>query len=533
MDDTVVDLSRLQFAITAFYHFLFVPLTIGLAFILAIMESVYVMTGKQVYKDMVQYWGKLFGINFALGVTTGLTMEFQFGTNWAYYSHYVGDVFGAPLAIEGLMAFFLESTFIGLFFFGWDRLNKYQHLMVTWLVAIGSNLSALWILIANGWMQNPVGAEFNFETMRMEMTSFSELIFNPVAQVKFVHTVSAGYVTGAMFVLAISGYFMLTKRDLPFARRSFAIASSFGLASILSVIVLGDESGYELGDVQRTKLAAIEAEWETQPAPADFTLIGIPNEETMHTDYAIKIPYALGLIATRSLDKEVTGIKELIEQHEVRIRSGMGAYGLLQELKAGNDTPENIAAFNEVKKDLGYGLLLKRYTDNVVDATEEHIKQAAKNTIPAVKPMFFNFRIMVGLGFLMLFLIAASFYFSARHTAEHQRWLLKALLICLPAPWIACEMGWFVAEFGRQPWSIGEILPTALSVSSRSVTDLWISLGGFIVFYTGLLIVEMYLMIKFAKLGPSALHTGRYFWEQQKAGGLDTVVAQQSRQDLV
>lgn len=533
MDDTVVDLSRLQFAITAFYHFLFVPLTIGLAFILAIMESVYVMTGKQVYKDMVKYWGKLFGINFALGVTTGLTMEFQFGTNWAYYSHYVGDVFGAPLAIEGLMAFFLESTFIGLFFFGWDRLTKYQHLMVTWLVAIGSNLSALWILIANGWMQNPVGAEFNFETMRMEMTSFSELIFNPVAQVKFVHTVSAGYVTGAMFVLAISAYFMLKKRDLPFARRSFAIASSFGLASILSVIILGDESGYELGDVQRTKLAAIEAEWDTHEAPAAFTLIGWPNEETQHTDYAIKIPYALGLIATRSLDEEVTGIKDLISEHEVRIRSGMGAYGILQELKAGNDTQENIAAFNEVKKDLGYGLLLKRYTDNVVDASEEQIQMAAQDTIPRVVPMFFTFRIMVGLGFIMLFLIAASFYYSAKHTAEHQRWLLKALIVCLPAPWIACEMGWFVAEFGRQPWSIGEILPTALSVSSRSASDLWLSLGGFIVFYTGLLIVEMYLMIKFARLGPSALHTGRYFWEQEKTGGIEVAMPQQSRKDLV
>ena len=202
--ESVVELSRLQFAITAMYHFLFVPLTLGLSFMLVIMEAVYVMTGKEIYKDMTKFWGKLFGINFALGVTTGITMEFQFGTNWAYYSHYVGDIFGVPLAIEGLMAFFLESTFIGLFFFGWDRLSKVQHLGVTFLVAIGSNLSALWILIANGWMQNPVGAEFNYETMRMELTSFAELFFNPVAQVKFVHTVAAGYVTGAVFVLGIS-----------------------------------------------------------------------------------------------------------------------------------------------------------------------------------------------------------------------------------------------------------------------------------------------------------------------------------------
>jgi len=514
MDETLVDLSRLQFAITAFYHFLFVPLTLGLAFILAIMETVYVMTGKEIYKDMVKYWGKLFGINFALGVTTGLTMEFQFGTNWAYYSHYVGDIFGAPLAIEGLMAFFLESTFIGLFFFGWDRLTKLQHLVVTWLVAIGSNLSALWILIANGWMQNPVGAEFNFTTMRMEMTSFSELIFNPVAQVKFVHTVSAGYVTGAMFVLAISAYFMLKKRDLPFARRSFAIAASFGLASILSVIVLGDESGYELGDVQRTKLAAIEAEWDTHEAPAAFTLIGWPNEETMTTDYAVKIPFLLGLIATRSIDEEVSGIKDLIAEHELRIREGMKAYALLLQLKSGDKLAETIAAFNEVKDDLGYGLLLKRYTENVVDATEQQIKSAARDTIPRVAPMFWTFRIMVGLGVLMLILIGLSFYYSNKGVVESKTWLLKALLISLPAPWIACEMGWFVAEFGRQPWSIGEVLPTALSVSTRSVNDLWMSLTGFIVFYSGLLVVEFYLMFRFARLGPSSLHTGRYHFEQ-------------------
>lgn len=514
ISESLVDLSRLQFAITAFYHFLFVPLTLGLSFILAIMESAYVLSGKQVYKDMTKFWGKLFGINFALGVTTGLTMEFQFGTNWAYYSHYVGDIFGAPLAIEGLMAFFLESTMIGLFFFGWDRLSKVQHLVVTWLVAIGSNMSALWILIANGWMQNPVGAEFNFDTMRMEMMSFTEVIFNPVAQVKFVHTVSAGYVTGAMFVLAISAYYMLKKRDLPFARRSFAIASSFGLASILSVIILGDESGYEIGDVQKVKLAAIEAEWETHEAPAAFTLFGIPDQENMETDYAIKIPYALGLIATRSVTEEVTGLKDLMAEHEVRIRNGMVAYDLLTQIKAGDRSDETMADFKSRVDDLGYGLLLKKYVENPAEATEADIQRAVDNSIPAVAPMFFTFRIMVGLGFLMLILIGLSFYYSAKGTAENQRWLLYALLFSLPAPWIACEMGWFVAEFGRQPWSIGEILPTHLSASTRSVTDILLSLAGFIAFYTVLLIVEMYLMISFARLGPSSLHTGRYHWEQ-------------------
>ncbi|HEY0664385.1 MAG TPA: cytochrome ubiquinol oxidase subunit I, partial [Thiobacillaceae bacterium] len=205
-------LSRVQFGMTALYHFLFVPLTIGLSILLAMMESVYVMTGRTVWRDMTQFWGKLFGINFAMGVATGITLEFQFGTNWAYYSHYVGDIFGVPLAIEGMMAFFLESTFVGLFFFGWQRLSKLQHLAVTWLVAIGSNLSALWILIANGWMQNPVGAAFNIDTMRMEVTDMAAVILNPVAQAKFVHTVAAGYVTGAVFVLAISSWYLLHGR---------------------------------------------------------------------------------------------------------------------------------------------------------------------------------------------------------------------------------------------------------------------------------------------------------------------------------
>src|SRR5487761_2790734 len=301
----VVDLSRLQFAATAFYHFLFVPLALGLSFLLAIMETVYVMTGKEIYRDMTKFWGKLFGINFALGVTTGLTMEFQFGTNWAYYSHYVGDIFGVPLAIEGLMAFFLEGTFIGLFFFGWDRLSRRQHLITTWLVAIGSNLSALWILIANAWMQNPVGAHFNPDTMRMELDSIGAVIFNPVAQAKFVHTVSAGYVTGAVFVLAISAWYLLRGEHVEFAKRSATVAISFGLAAALSVVVLGDESGYNVTEHQKMKLAVIEGEWLTEPAPAPFTLFGLPDRAGHETRARLEIPWMLGLIATRSVDTPV------------------------------------------------------------------------------------------------------------------------------------------------------------------------------------------------------------------------------------
>lgn len=513
MDD-IVDLSRFQFAMTAMYHFLFVPLTLGLAWILLIMESLYVMTKKEIYKDMTKFWGKLFAINFALGVATGLTMEFQFGTNWAYYSHYVGDVFGAPLAIEGLTAFFLESTFVGLFFFGWDRLSKLQHLTATFFVALGSSMSALWILVANAWMQNPVGAEFNYDTMRMEMASFADVVLNPVAQVKFVHTVASGYVAGAMFVLAISSYYLLKGRDIPFAKRSFAIAAAFGTAGILCTIILGDESGYEVGDVQKAKLAAIESEWETHPAPASFTMIGLPNQEEQRTDYAVKIPYALGIIATRSLDEEVKGLKDLMKEHDVRIRSGMIAYGLLEKLRAGDSTPETIQSFEDKKVDLGYGLLVKRYAPNVVDATEEQIKMAVDDSIPGVAPMFFAFRIMVGAGIAMLGIFLFAFYQSARNRIGQNKLFARICLYGLPLPWVAIEAGWFVAEYGRQPWAIAEVLPTHMAVSSLTTGQLWFSIISIISFYTVLLVVELFLMFRFARLGPSSLKTGKYHFEQ-------------------
>ena len=468
MSDTLLELSRWQFALTAMFHFIFVPLTLGMTFLLAIMESVYVMTGKEIYKQMTKFWGKLFGINFAIGVATGLTMEFQFGMNWSYYSHYVGDIFGAPLAIEGLMAFFLESTFVGLFFFGWDRMSKVKHLMATWLVAIGSNFSALWILIANGWMQNPVGADFNVESMRMEMTSFADVIFNPVAQVKFVHTVSEGYTTGAMFVLAISSYYLLKHKHVAFARRSFAIAASFGLASVLSVIILGDESGYEIGDVQKVKLAAVEAEYETHPAPAPFTIFGIPNDEEERMDYAIQIPYAMGIIATRSFDEEVTGIKDLKEQHRVRILSGVQAYKHMDAVRDGSATPAEQALFDANKENLGYAMLLQPFTQDITRPTPEALERAVDYSIPPVAPLFYSFRLMVLAGFLMLALFAAAFWYSTKHRITQPRWLLKSALYGLPLPWIACEAGWFVAEFGRQPWSIAEVLPVHVSVSNLS-----------------------------------------------------------------
>lgn len=506
----VVDLSRLQFALTALYHFLFVPLTLGLSLVLAIMETVYVMTGRDIWRQMVKYWGILFGINFVLGVATGLTMEFQFGTNWSYYSHYVGDVFGAPLAIEGLMAFFLEATFVGLFFFGWDKLSKFQHMCCTWLLALGTNLSALWILIANGWMQNPVGAVFNFQTMRMEVSDFSQVLFNPVAQAKFVHTISAGYVTGAIFVLSISAYFLLRGRNVDFAKRSMTVAVSFGLASALSVVVLGDESGYLTNNNQKMKLAAIEAMWHNEKSPADLTLFGIPNAKTQRTDYEIKIPYLLGIIATRSFTEQLQGIEELVEQGKSQIREGVLAYDALSRLKK-NPTDETAKIDFAMHGDaLGYGLLLKKYTENVVDATDEQINQAANDLKPNVLPLFFSFRIMAACGMFLILLFAVGFYLSVKRRLHTTSWYWRIALWSMPLPWIAAEMGWVVAEYGRQPWAVQGILPTMLSTSSVSAAQVITSISGFVLFYTILAIVEVYLMLKYIRLGPDNLLQGEH-----------------------
>jgi cytochrome d ubiquinol oxidase subunit I len=505
IDSTLVDLSRLQFAATAMYHFIFVPLTLGMTWLMVIMETVYVMSGKEIYKDMTRFWGKLFGINFALGVTTGITMEFQFGTNWAYYSHYVGDIFGAPLAIEGLMAFFLESTMVGLFFFGWNRLSKVGHLTVTTLLAIGSNLSAVLILIANGWMQDPVGAQFNPVTMRMELVDFAALVFNPVAQSKFVHTVSAGYVTASLFVLGISSWYLLKQKHVEFAKRSFRIAAAFGLASALSVIVLGDVSGYAVSESQKSKLAAIEAMWETEPAPAAFTIVASVNEEEQKNNWALQVPYALGLIATHSTTETLPGIKDIRAANRERIESGVKAVIALEQWRKDPKDTQAKATFEKYQANLGYGLLVKRYTNDLTQVTPDILDKAAHDTVPKVAPLFWSFRVMVGLGVAMLALVSLAFWASIRHNYLQKTWLLKWALFFIPAPWIAAQAGWIVAEYGRQPWTVFGMLPTHLSVSSLSSASVLGSIAGFVGFYTLLLVAEMYLMFKYARLGPTVL----------------------------
>lgn len=497
----VADLSRWQFALTAMYHFLFVPLTLGLSMILVITEGAYVMTGKPVWRDITKFWMNLFGINFVLGVATGITMEFQFGTNWSYYSHYVGDVFGAPLAIEGLMAFFLEATMVGLMFFGWNKMSRVTHWFVTFLVAIGSNLSALWILIANGWMQNPTGAAFNPDTMRMEVVDFGAVLFNPVAQSKFVHTVSAGYVTASVFVLGVSAWYLLRGRHQGLARRSMAVAASFGLASALSVVVLGDESGYTLTDNQKMKLASIEAMWDTEPAPASLVVFGIPDLEARSTHYEVRIPWVLGLIATRSLNGEVKGIKPLVAIAQTRVENGLIAYNALEQIKADPKNADARATFLSHRQDLGFALLLKRYVDDPRRATPEQIQKAAWDTVPNVALSFWSFRLMAGMGFVFIGLFALAFLYSSVHRA-HPRWFLKLAVLMVPLPWIVSEFGWILAETGRQPWIIDGVLPTFLGVSTHSPIEIIITMIGFTMLYGALLAIEMGLMFLAIRKGP-------------------------------
>jgi len=336
----------------------------------------------------------------------------------------------------------------------------------------------------------------------MEVTSFYDVLFNPVAQAKFVHTVSAGYVTGAIFVMAVSAWFLLCGRNAAFAKRSMTVAASFGLASALSVVVLGDESGYTASENQKMKVAAIEAMWETEPAPASFTVFGIPDLAADQTNYAVRIPWVLGLIATRSLDTPVPGIRNLVADNADRIKSGMIAYGALAKLRINPGDDDARAAFAAHVQDLGYGLLLKRYTDKVTDANAEQIQEAAWDTVPNVLPLFWSFRIMVAIGFFFIAFFAFSFWLSAKRRLDRHRWFLRLALLALPLPWISAELGWFVAENGRQPWTIDGVLPTFLSVSSVGQASVAVSLIGFVLLYSLLAIVEVFLMIKYIRLGP-------------------------------
>jgi cytochrome d ubiquinol oxidase subunit I len=373
------------------------------------------------------------------------------------------------------------------------------------MLAAGARFSALWIWIANAWMQHPVGAHFNFHTMRMELYDFYSVIFNEVAQAKFVHTISAGYVTGSMFVLAISAYFLLRGRNIAFAKRSIVVAAAFGLASALCVVVLGDESGYLAGLNQKMKIAAIEGMWQTEVAPAPLTLLGFPDQTTHTTRYAIKIPFLLGLIATRSLDQPVYGIVDLVREAHQRIYSGLLAYKALNTLQANPQDSRAIDVLQANEENIGYGLLLKQYTNDVLHASPQLIEQAAWSTVPDVFVLFWTFRVMVACGLYFIVLFATAFYLAQRRRVLKHRWFLWLILLSLPLPWVAAETGWIVAEYGRQPWAVDGLLPTFMGVSSLPVSNIWASLIGFILFYSALAVVEVYLMVKYIRQGPDNL----------------------------
>ncbi|MCK0525473.1 MULTISPECIES: cytochrome ubiquinol oxidase subunit I [unclassified Anaerobiospirillum] len=503
VNELMVELSRWQFAATSLYHFLFVPLTLGISWLVFIMELVYVATGRVIYRDMAKFWGKLFGINFAIGVATGITLEFEFGTNWSNYSHYVGDIFGAPLAIEGLMAFFLESTFIGLMFTGWNRFSKPTHLLITFLTALGSNLSAMWILIANGWMQYPEFAQFSPERMRMEMTDFWGLIFSDVAQAKFLHTVTAGYTTGGIFVVGVSAFLMLQRKNFQFAKRSMTIGLLFALCAMGGSGLSGDMSALLITKHQPAKLAAMEAEFHTEEPPAGWSLFAIPNEDEMDNYVSIKIPALLGLIATHSFDTEVKGLRQIVAENELRVRNGIIANRALTAMRGGEVTDENMAVFKAHQDDLGYGLLLVQHAQDPLNPTEEEIKAAARNSVPSVLIPYLSFRVMLGIvSILGLLCVGAGYYLIYKGDLQARPKLLKILVMAIPLPFICCEAGWILAEYGRQPWAIQDVLPTYLATSSLSPVDVGISLLCFIGIYTIFLVIEMKLMINAIKKGP-------------------------------
>lgn len=504
ISDWVVELSRWQFAATALYHFLFVPLTLGLSFLLAAMETVFYTTGRIIYRDMARFWGKILLINFALGVATGLTLEFEFGTNWSFFSSYVGDVFGAPLALEGLMAFFMESTFIGLMVFGWERMSRGQHLAVTWLVALGSNLSALWILVANSFMQSPHGAVFDPHTMRLELSSFADLFFNADAQAKFVHTSIAGYVTAAVFVCGVSAWYLLRGRHRAFALHSFRIAALFGVLATLGVITLGDALGFVGGHAQPSKLDAMEALWKTEKPPAPFNVAAWPDQDKQENDWELQIPYVLTPLITHTLDTEIPGFAALEKQAAQRIRNGIPAVEALKTLSTNPDDAAAMTRFNAHKRDLGYGLLVERYAagQDVTRATDADIAKAARDVVPNVSLVFWSFRLMVGLGLLLLVYFLLAVIFSLRRDVDRRSLFLHWAVWMLPAPFLASEAGWLVAEAGRQPWAVYEMLPTWMAVSSHTESFLIFSLTGFVFLYTVFVVVEMYLLARTVRHGP-------------------------------
>ena len=494
IDTALTDWSRLQFALTACYHWIFVPLTLGLSVIMAIMESIYVKKGDPFWRQTAKFWMKLFAINFAVGIATGIILEFEFGTNWSNYSWFVGDIFGAPLAIEGILAFFMEATFFAVMFFGWNKVSKRTHLAATWLTGIGASVSALWILVANAWMQHPVGMTFNPDTVRHEMTDFWALVLNPVATSKFFHSVFSGWMTGAIFVIGVSSWYLLRKRHTRFALASIRIAALTGIAGTLAVMLSGDSSGVHAAKYQPMKLAAVEglADGGTR---APFSVVP-----------GVEIPGMLSILATHNIDGYVPGINNMLDGYttpegetfpsaEKKMESGKKAIEAFRTYRANKDKDPHTAmqarkVLEENIAHFGYGYI-----------------QSRNELVPPVQLLYWAFRVMVGLGGYLFLLMVAVLWAERKKRLAEMKWLLRIALLSTPLVYLAGQAGWIVAEVGRQPWTIEGLLPVRAAVSSVSVAAVQTTFFIFVAIFTLFLLIEIRILLKAIQKGPETDNT--------------------------
>ena len=489
IENALVDWSRAQFALTAGYHWIFVPLTLGLAVIMATMETLYVIKKDEFWKQTAKFWMKLFAINFAVGIATGIILEFEFGTNWSNYSWFVGDIFGAPLAIEGMLAFFMEATFFAVMFFGWEKVSKRTHLLATWMTGIGASISAIWILIANAWMQHPVGMEFNPDTVRHEMVDFWALVLNPVAIVKFFHSVFSGWMTGAIFVIGISCWYLLKKRETRFALASIRVAASVGIIGTVVLMLSGDGSGIYAAKYQPMKLAAAEG---LENGGKGVALSLVPG---------IEIPNMLSILATHDANGYVPGINNILEGYtdsedvihlsaEEQIARGKIALDAFREYRQLKDT--NPEAALEARKVLEENIQYFGY--GYINSPEE--------LIPPVDLIYWAFRVMVGLGGFLLVLMIFVLWAEWKGKLTGMKWLQWVALWSIPLVYLAGQAGWIVAEVGRQPWVIQGLLPTKAAVSSVSVGAVQTTFFLFVAIFTLFLAIEIRIMLKAIKEGP-------------------------------
>lgn len=520
---SLVNWSRAQFALTTIYHWFFVPLTLGLSFIVAFLHTLYFKTGEEKWKVLTKFWMKLFAINFAIGVATGIILEFEFGTNWSNYSWFVGDIFGAPLAVEGILAFFMESTFIAVMFFGWGRVSKKLHMLSSWFVAFGSNLSALWILVANAWMQNPVGTQFNPDTVRNEMTNFWDVLFSPTAIHKFLHTISEAYLVSCLFVVGVSAYYLLKNRNILFAKRSILIASIFGLLSTGFVFLTGDGSAYTVAQEQPMKLAAMEGMYKGE-VNAGIVAGGLltPGKQVGDDkpEYiaSVKIPYVLGLLANRKLDSFTPGVEDIVY--------GNKEYGIMsaeEKMAKGKLAIQALAQYKNILKQAGVreysslveGSLLKSTADAQLKIFNENYPyfgygyiEKPEDLVPNVPLVFYAFHVMVILGTLFIVLFPALLFFLWRGTLEKQKPLLILSILSVPLGYVASQAGWIVAECGRQPWVIQDLMPVGIGTSHISTSSVQITFFLFLILFTILLLAEIGIMANTIKKGPEALEGG-------------------------